>query len=214
MMSKTKQQDKISEKHVKQKIRHNNMSSDFMENLAIAHNKILELKNEHRDFFGNIKLNLKINKDNPSKISAKLPNNQTIKAFLVDLRPFLLQKEYLYFPSMCNDIIKNIRDNKLIGDTEKAKKAWNKFCNGYSVGGIVMKINKKKITVRENIDLWLNGKFMHPTDKKKAKHKKLREIDKPPFGLMDYFLFVDILRRLAISIFWLDENVIIKILER
>ena len=190
------------------------MDKNFLENLKIASNKIIELRDCHEDFFSNISFNINYKEKDLGRVSSKIPGGNITKAFVLDLRPFLLQKEYLYIPSLCNDIEKNVKDIDLLYSTKDFRKIWNKFYNGNSVGGVSTEINGKKITNREKIDLWLNGKFMHPTDRKKDKHKKLKEITETPFGIMDYVFFLDILQRLASLIIWFNENIILKILKK
>ena len=190
------------------------MNKIFLKNLKIASSKIMELRDCHEDFFANISFNINVKGKEHGSISSKIPGGNITKAFIMDLRPFLLQKEYLYIPSLCNDIEKNVKDIDLLYTTRDFRKTWNKFYNGNNIGGVYTKINGKKITVEDKIKLWLNGKFMHPTDKKKKTHEKLKEITDTPFGIVDYVSFIDVLQRLAQLIIWFNENIIIKILEK
>lgn len=190
------------------------MDKDFLEKMRDVHDRILILRDTHKSFFENVSFKIEANNRDTSGAFAKIPGGNSTKAFILDFRPFLLQGEYLYIPSLCSEIRKNINDPDLIFSIDNFRKTWNKFVNGTNVGGVVMKVNGKEISVKDRIDLWLNGKFMHPTDKKKNKHMKLKEINKTPFGTMDYVIFIDVMQRLASTVIWLDEEIIKKIINK
>lgn len=190
------------------------MTKDFLKNLKKASEKIQELRDVHEDFFVNTLFNINVNENNLGKISSKIPGGNATKAFVLDFRPFLLQDEYMHIPSLCRDIERNIKDADLLYSTKDFGKIWNKFLNSHEIGGVKIEINGKQVAVYEKLNLWLNGKFMHPTDKKKKTHEKLKEITDTPFGIMDYVFFIDILHRLAQLVIWFNENIIIKIVEK
>lgn len=192
------------------------MNKKFLEELEKTHKRIVNLEKTNQDFFSNLSMEMNIQSGGLGKILAKIPSENSTKIFILDFRPFLLQGEYVYIPTFCNNLIKNLKDedNELSEKINNFKMEWNKFYNGVNVGGLATKIDDKQVTVKEKVDLWLNGKFMHPTDKKGNKCELLEKINKPPFGPMDYYFFIDILQRLALCVIWLDKNILIKILDK
>lgn len=185
---------------------------DYFEKLKNISERIDGIQKNNSEFFSNLSFQIEVNGKNGNAL-AKLPSEKDTKSFLLDFRPFLLQGEEICFPSLCNLISKNSTGNDdLLKKINETKKVWNDFLNGDVVGGLVLKNNKEVFKVKEIIDLWLNGKFFHPTDRKEKKHEKLRNINIPPFGPMHYFAFIDILQRLAMIIFWFNKNVIKELL--
>jgi len=193
------------------------MDPNFINFLKEVSLKINNLYSHNQEFYRNKSFTLQINEDGTGNALSKIPSEKDIKSFLIDFRPFVLQKEAVHIPTLCNRVILEIKDMSEYSDLLKKIsdfiKNWNNFCNNTNIGGIAVKYNNEKMKVKEIIDLWLNGKYFHPTDIKKKKYKKLKDIDVPPFGPMHYFFFLEAISRLAECIFWFNSNIIDHILE-
>lgn len=191
------------------------MDANFVKKINKIHKMIVDLKNNNQDFFSNLFMEMNIKSNGVGNVLSRIPSENCIKLFMIDFRPFLLQGEFAHFQSLCNFINKEVKnyDEDIINIVNDFKNNWNDFLNGTNIGGVSTKIDNTQILVKDKIDLWLNGKFMHPTDVKGNKHEELSKINVPLFGPMDYFFFLDILQRLAFLLFSFDEKVLKIILD-
>jgi hypothetical protein len=178
--------------------------------------KARELK-DHADFFKNISINFKFG-DISTEINKNIPDYKIIKACLMDFRPFILNEEAINFYRICKLICNSSKgvDQSLIDKTKEAKKAWSslhdKSHSKPLVGGIGFNAFGKNFKQGEILDMWLNGKYFHPTDQEKKKYKELERVSVHPFSDLLEIDFIDTVQKMSWIIFWLDFNVIKEIL--
>jgi len=188
------------------------LTAEEIKSLRLFDKKVRELK-ENTEFFTNLSINMRFG-DFPSEVTKKTPDKKTTKSYLMDFRLFLLQKEAINFYKVCNIISKpsNNIDSSLKEKTAEARKVWSilydQDCNGIPVSGIGFNLNQDPISQGDILDLWINGKFFHPTDQKGDKAKKFEVINSHPFVDIMEVQFFDTVIRMSQIIFWLDHNVI------
>lgn len=192
------------------------LNDNNLESLKAFHRKAQELR-EHEDFFKKISINLKFG-DGKGEIDRNFPDPKTIKALLVDFRPFTLEKEGVNFLRICKTICdkRNNVDTLLVDKTNEAKIIWVRLLDTGKtnplVGGIGFNAFGKNFKQGEILDLWLNGKYFHPSDQKKQKYKELERVSMHPFSDLLEIDFIDTVQRMSGLIFWLDFNVVERIL--
>ncbi|MFQ5754036.1 MAG: hypothetical protein ACE5HI_18770 [bacterium] len=102
----------------------------------------------------------------------KLPDDNTVKSFLMSFRHFYLVKSCVNFGKICNLLRKRIEvinDPIALADLARIHSSYKDALKTRLVDIIT---GKKNYTPKEIIDLWFNGIYFH-TDPKKVK-----EIDK------------------------------------
>ena len=190
--------------------------TNAFESLRAFHSKAEELR-ENTDFFKSISVTLKVG-GNKGEVNKNIPDPKTIKALLVDFRPFTLEKEGVNFLIICKIICdqRNNIDTNLVEKTKEAKKIWIRLLDTGKtnplVGGIGFNAFGKSFKQGEILDLWLNGKYFHPSDLKKQKYKELEKVSMHPFSDLLEIDFIDTVQRMSGLIFWLDFNVVEKVL--
>lgn len=186
--------------------------NDVFEVIKIFHKKAIILKS-HEDFFVNLSLKVNYKEGQAGEVIFKRPDDKTIKAFLMDFRPFYIQHEQINFLSICKALEFQLRQNdypKLNDKVKNVRKSWNKLLkrNGDNIsGGYQYVMHGKKYNDWEIIELWMNGKYFHPTDKKQQKHKELQQFSFSPLEQMAFMSFIDLVQKMAQLIIWLDKNV-------
>ncbi|MDD4938127.1 MAG: hypothetical protein PHX34_03925 [Candidatus Shapirobacteria bacterium] len=188
-----------------------NFEENKIKKLKLFHKRILQLK-ENDGFLINTRVNLKSSKENGSTAEYVGPDKKTVKAFLVDFRPFVLNDEPVNFDHISNIIIKSISSGSIKEETLKTKKVWNEILDrkdNSPTRGMSLQIDGKTLLSNKNLDLWLNANFFH-TDEKKQ--ELLTYINNNPLGQISYFLFISLVQDLTQLLFWFDNNVIKPIL--
>lgn len=126
--------------------------------------------------------------------SIKVPDEDTVKSFLLSFRVFYMEKEPTYFYSMCNLVYKNVPDLTVRGDIAAIREAYSR---ALTQGAINFSFQDKTYSPQEIIDLWFNAVYFH-TDA-----EKVRELDlilNSPAQNLFYFLLVDTVVTLTNSI--------------
>jgi hypothetical protein len=188
-----------------------NFEENKIKKLKLFHKRILQLK-ENDGFLINTRVNLKSSKENGSTAEYVGPDKKTVKAFLVDFRPFVLNDEPVNFDHISNIIIKSISSGSIKEETLKTKKVWNEILDrkdNSPTRGMSLQIDGKTLLSNKNLDLWLNANFFH-TDEKKQ--ELLTYINNNQLGQISYFLFISLVQDLTQLLFWFDNNVIKPIL--
>ena len=182
------------------------------ESLVLFHERIERLMG-NVDFFVNCRVDLKCDKGKGMNSVFNGPDIKTVKAFLVDFRPFFLNKEPINFDNVSNAVYKSISDPVIRGKIADAKKTWDDLLDRKkvtSVGGLMLQINGRKLLSQENLDMWLNAEFFHLG---KNKRMLMERINGNLIRPISYFVFIDLLQRLSELLFWFDKNVVSAILE-
>lgn len=195
------------------------MVNETKNKLKTFHDRIERLKANH-DFFTNVSWGLDYKEGAGVKMSFIGPDSKTIKAFLLDFRPFILNDEQINFNHISSQIFKELVD-KNISVSDNSKKAleesrdgWSKLLErreSFAVGGIRLKIDNSDLISEKNLDLWLNGEYFHLSEEKR---QIIERFNTTPFGPLSHFVFIDLLQRLSGILFWFDKNVVVEILKQ
>ena len=102
------------------------MSEQTTKKLKLFNERVNRLK-ENKDFFVNISISSNFRKVKNTKESFKGPDPKTVKAFLLDFRFFIANKEQINFNHICNLIAKEISNYSIKQKSKKARNAWNKL---------------------------------------------------------------------------------------
>jgi len=174
----------------------------------------LEALKENKDFFGEFSYEF-VGKNNSLGMDfsrrMKTPDKKNIKAFLVDIRPFIMPGETINFGRVCNLISKNIKKKEIIDKLENSRKVWNKLNSRKNSGkGMNLKIGDKELTPAEQLDLWLNAEFFHLDKEKRGLFENMQV---PPFVDISYLTVLKLVQNLAGILFYFEKNVIDEILK-
>lgn len=118
-------------------------------------------------------------------LSIKVPDDDTVKSFLLSFRVFYMKDEPTYFYSVGNLLHKKVSDQTVRGDIAAIRETYSKALNH---GAISFTFQDKKYSPQGIIDLWFNAVYFH-TDVNKV--KELDVILKSPTANLFYFLLVD-----------------------
>jgi len=189
------------------------MDQEFYEILKLFRYQVEKIKS-NKDFFTNLHWNLNFSQSKGIKSEFKRPDDKSIKAIVMDFRPFLLEDEPINFYKICNLIYCNISNLKLKDKVKEIRKAWSILLErkkGNTGSGLRLKFGPKDILSEENLNTWLNGEYFHLD---KDKRKILEQMNlMPPFRDLSLFQFIDLLQSLSLLIFHLDKEVVEKIIK-
>ncbi len=191
------------------------MKIEAIKKIKLFNQRIERLK-ENKDFFQNVTLNLNFEKDLGSKVALKGPDAKTIKAMLVDFRPFTLNDEPINFNHVCNLIEKEVDDEEIKKNTREARDVWSKLLQQKSgspaIGGMKMQIDSTELLSQDNFEIWMNSDYFHiGSDKERA---LLERMGQTPFGQLAHFAFIDLIQRLSGILFWFDKQVIMPLIKK
>lgn len=175
--------------------------------LDLFHNRIERLRG-NSDFFVNSCVNIKYEKEKGIHTVFKGPDIKTVKAFLLDFRPFILNDEPVNFDYISNLTYKLALDDISRENIAKAKIIWGGLLERKretSIGGLRLQIDGQKLLSQKNLDMWLNAEFFHLDDDKRD---LMGKVISNPMGQLSYFVFIDLLQRLSELLFWFDKNVV------
>lgn len=185
------------------------MKEDTVKKLNLFNKRIERLK-ENRDFFQNVTLNLNFEQGSGSRVALKGPDAKTIKATLVDFRPFTLNDEPVSFNHICNLIEQEDAEVNIKEKTREARDVWNKLLqrkNGSpAIGGMKMQIDSTELLSEDNFDIWMNSDYFHMGSDKER--DLLERMGQTPFGQLSHFAFIDLVQRLSGILFWFDKQVV------
>ena len=188
------------------------MNDEQSKKLKLFHERVVRLK-QNTDFFVNLSLNFKWDREEGTTVTFKGPDPKTIKSLLLDFRPFIAQKEPVNFNHVANLIEKNVSDSKIIETLREIRQAWCGLLQKKEVkhfSGFKLVVNNEQLLSEKNIDLWINGEYFHLDDQKR---QFLENLKHSPMISFSFYLFLDSIQRLSIALFWLDDEVINKVLK-
>lgn len=188
-----------------------NTDQKLVARLALFKKQAAKLRG-NRDFFKNLSYSLHYKQGEGIKTHfTSRPDDKSVKAVLLDLRPFLLDKENVNFYKICNLLFTNVSDPDLKEKVANSREIWSALLERKSkgaVGGIRLKIGAKDVLSEENLNNWLYGEYFHlDSDKRKI----LEQMSLTPMGGLSFLLFMDLLQRLSGLIFYLENQVIDKL---
>jgi hypothetical protein len=127
------------------------------------------------DWGFNLSFNSQTNK---MSYTQKGPNEDDLRAFLVDFRHFVANKEPVFINRVFNDAIRYSVDKDIKEELIRGREYWKELFSKST--GAVFKVNEIELTSEVVLDLWINGVYFH-SDQEKA--KKLSEIESAWPGL-------------------------------
>ena len=186
------------------------MIPEEIKKISLFHERVEQLR-ANDDFFKNLSFKLRYEEDKGSRLSFEGPDSKSIKAFLVDFRPFILSGEPVNFYHITSILEKSSLTTELKDKVREAHKVWSELLERKEtgpVGGLRLKIDSKNLLSEENMNSWINGDYFHLDEDKRT---FLERIKQTPFGGLSHFAFLDLLQRLSGILFWLDKQVILEI---
>jgi hypothetical protein len=197
------------------KIKEKSMKKETLQKLKLFTERVERLRS-NEDFFKNVKLNLSFEKGVGAKTTLQGPDPKTIKAALLDFRPFTLNDEPANFNYICNLIEKEVEDEDLRNKARQTRDVWNKLFQrkqrDKAVGGLKMQIDSKVILSEENFNIWMNTDYFHLGDSNER--ELLKRMEQTPFGQLSHFAFIDLIQRLSGILFWFDKEVVVPVLAK
>jgi hypothetical protein len=185
------------------------MNPETVKKISLFHKRIERLKG-NIDFFQNVTLNLDFEKDLESRVVLNGPDAKTIKATLVDFRPFTLNDEPVSFNHICNLVEKSTDEPELKNKVREARNIWGKILQrkqkSPAIGGMKMQIDNIELLSEVNFEIWMNTDYFHIGDDKER--NLLERMQQTPFGQLSHFAFIDLVQRMCGILFWFDNQVV------
>ena len=132
----------------------------------------------------------------------KVPDEETIKSFLLSFRVFYMEGEHTNFYSICNLLYKKILDKKVRDALITIRSNYTEALN---TSFISFNFLGKSYLPKDIIDLWFNAEYFH-TDLEKV--KELDGILIPPVKSLFYYSLIDIVITLTNQISTLKEIIV------
>src|SRR4030042_5944873 len=132
----------------------------------------------HMHFFQNIKAEMKFEQNREAVISLSGVNEETLISVLVHFRNFYMKSSELYFVKIANLILTQAELCSYWNLTKDFLSVWNKLLDpDYdSFGGMLLNMNKDKLSVKKNLDIWMNEGYFHVDQYKSGSYKGLDAI--------------------------------------
>lgn len=173
--------------------------------LAAAHHRISELR-ENESLFTPLKVSFRWTPaDGDATDFKSFPTNESIKAAALDIRHFLAPGSSM----VMGRLVKALRTREGIdaAKLDEFYRVWREQTgdrkSGYAPMGVALNMDGKDLTLKEQIDLWMNGKLFH-ADPDKA--DKLSRMYFSSFRDQSWMIFVNTLQRLANLLFYFDRQ--------
>ena len=186
------------------------MNKETVEKLKLF-NKRVERLRENEDFFNDFSMKMSFEKGIGVRTALQGPGPATIKAALVDFRPFTLNDEPANFNHICNLIEKEVDNEDLKKNVREARDVWNKLFQrkqgDMAIGGLKMEVDSKVLLSEENFNIWMNTDYFHLGNE--SERELLSRMEQTPFGKLSHFAFIDLVQRLSGILFWFDKQVVV-----
>ena len=144
----------------------------------------------------------KVDKGFQTRFEIKVPDEETIKSFLLSFRVFYMEGEHTNFYSICNLLYKKILDKKVRNDLVTIRSNYTKALN---TSFIRINFLGKSYSSKDIVDLWLNAEYFH-TDIEKV--KELDKIVISPGKSLFFYLLIDAVTTLTNQISMLKEIIV------
>lgn len=144
----------------------------------------------------------KVDKGFQTRFEIKVPDEETIKSFLLSFRVFYMEGEYTNFYSICNLLYKKILDKKVRNDLVTIRSNYTKALNTSFIG---INFLGKSYSPKDIVDLWFNAEYFH-TDIEKV--KELDKIVISPGKSLFFYLLIDAVITLTNQISILKEIIV------
>lgn len=144
----------------------------------------------------------KVDKGFQTRFEIKVPDEETIKSFLLSFRVFYMEGEHTNFYSICNLLYKKILDKKVRNDMVTIRSNYSKVLNTSFIG---INFLGKSYSPKDIVDLWFNAEYFH-TDIEKV--KELDKIVISPGKSLFFYLLIDAVITLTNQISMLKEIIV------
>jgi len=144
----------------------------------------------------------KVDKGFQTRFEIKVPDEETIKSFLLSFRVFYMEGEHTNFYSICNLLYKKILDKKVRNDMVTIRSNYSKVLNTSFIG---INFLGKTYSPKDIVDLWFNAEYFH-TDIEKV--KELDKIVISPGKSLFFYLLIDAVITLTNQISMLKEIIV------
>ncbi|MGB6369773.1 MAG: hypothetical protein WBF68_01895 [Atribacterota bacterium] len=144
----------------------------------------------------------KVDKGFQTRFEIKVPDEETIKSFLLSFRVFYMEGEHTNFYSICNLLYKKILDKKVRNDMVTIRSNYSKALNTSFIG---INFLGKSYSPKDIVDLWFNAEYFH-TDIEKV--KELDKIVISPGKSLFFYLLIDAVITLTNQISMLKEIIV------
>ena len=123
--------------------------------------------------------------NSPITINSQLLHDDTITILLHKIRPFILQSEPTYLPSIMNLLSREINDTLV---RQYIKQQRENFLNKQDKQAIQLHVTDSNININSNniLNLWLNAEEYHRDHNKRKELKTI--LDGLPSNLFQYFM--------------------------
>ena len=124
--------------------------------LNLFHKRIERLKGNN-DFFVSSRVDIKYEKGKGIYTQFKGPDVKTVKSFLLDFRPFILNDEPVNFDHISNTSYQLASDANIKENIAKSKKTWGDLLERKretAIGGLRLQIDGQKLLSQKNMDMW------------------------------------------------------------
>lgn len=132
----------------------------------------------------------------------KVPDEETIKSFLLSFRVFYMEGEHTNFYSICNLLYKKILDKKVRAALITIRSNYTKALNTSFVS---INFLGKSYLPKDIVNLWFNAEYFH-TDIEKV--KELDKIVISPFKNLFFYSLIDVVVTLSNEISILKEIIV------
>jgi len=169
----------------------------------------------YKDFYKNIKIEIKEESGGEVETNLSTSSEEILISVLVHFRNFYMDKSEFYFVKVAKEIIEQPEFGSYQDLTSRFLSVWNKLLdpNYRSFGGMTINVNKKALSVKRNLDLWMNEGYLHTDQYKPGSQKGLDAIKgKHILEQFSRFGLVDTVQRLCLIIINFNKRVIEKIL--
>lgn len=144
----------------------------------------------------------KVDKGFQTRFEIKVPDEETIKSFLLSFRVFYMEGEHTNFYSIYNLLYKKILDKKVRNDLATIRSNYTKALN---TSFISINFLGKSYLPKDIVDLWFNAEYFH-TDIEKV--KELDKIVISPGKSLFFYLLIDAVITLTNQISILKEIIV------
>ncbi|MFA4880786.1 MAG: hypothetical protein WC650_04165 [Candidatus Doudnabacteria bacterium] len=170
---------------------------------------------KHMHFFQNIKAEIKFEQNRKAVVKLFGVNEETLIAVLVHFRNFYMKISALYFVAIVEAILKEAELSSYWKLAKDFLSAWNKLLdpNYDSFGGMLLNMDKNQLSVKRNLDLWMNEGYLHVDQYKPGSYKGLDAIkSQHVFEALSRIGMVDSLQKLCGLVIAFNAQVVEKIL--
>lgn len=170
---------------------------------------------QHMGFFQNIKAEMKFELNRESVITVSGINEESLISVLVHFRNFYMKSSELYFVSIAEAILAEPHCKIHWQLAQDFLNVWNKLLDPEydSFGGMLLKMGNNSLSVKKNLDLWMNENYLHVDQYKPGSHRGLDAIkSQQVLEALSRVGMVDSLQKLCGLIIAFNAQVVEKIL--